>query len=61
MDLQVLPSDKDMYYNNSDTAKGKRYQEWLKDRTKDMYIYQSAKVIADMIDAGKAQTAMKQH
>lgn len=59
INLQVLPADKDMYYNNSDTAKGKRYQEWLKDRTKDMYIFQSAKVVADMIDAGKVQTAMK--
>ncbi|WP_298299320.1 carboxy terminal-processing peptidase [Hydrotalea sp.] len=61
MNLQVPPSDKDMYYNNTDTAKGKRYQDWLKDRTRDMYIYQTAKVVAEMIDSGKAQTAMKQH
>jgi carboxyl-terminal processing protease len=61
MDLQVLPQDKDTYYNNPDTAKGKRYQDWLKDRTKDMYIYQSAKVVSDMIDASKTQTAWKRH
>jgi carboxyl-terminal processing protease len=61
MDLQVLPQDKDTYYNNPDTAKGKRYQDWLKDRTEDMYIYQSAKVVSDMIDASKTQTAWKRH
>jgi len=58
MDVEVLPSDKNIFFNNPDKAKGQRYQDWLKIVKSDIYINQTVKVVADMI-SNEIQTVVK--
>ncbi|MEP6467825.1 MAG: carboxy terminal-processing peptidase, partial [Parafilimonas sp.] len=48
MDIQPVTEDRAKYYNNTDSAKGQRYQQWLKNIQKDIYINQTVNVMSDM-------------
>lgn len=45
MDMKFMDVDKSKYYDNADTSKALRYQEWLKVMQKDKYISTSVKVL----------------
>jgi carboxyl-terminal processing protease len=45
MAVDAVTADKDKYYNNPDTAKGDRYQAWLKSLRTDRYIDESVKIV----------------
>lgn len=48
MIIEPVSVDRDKYYNNSDTAKGGRYLQWLKNARKDIYIKETVNVVNDM-------------
>ena len=48
MDIQPVTEDRSKYYNNTDSAKGQRYQQWLKNIQKDIYINETVNVIQDI-------------
>ena len=48
MDIQPVTADSAKYYNNADSAKGQRYQQWLKNVQKDIYINETVNVINDI-------------
>jgi carboxyl-terminal processing protease len=48
MSVDAVAVDKDKYYNNSDTAKGDRYQAWLKSLRSDKYIDESVKIVNEL-------------
>ncbi len=45
----MLKDDYDKFYNNSDKAKGERYQAWLKAIKTDLYINQSVRITKNII------------
>lgn len=49
--LEIAPveADKDKFYNNADKAKGERYQQWLTGIKQDIYINETANIIADIL------------
>ncbi len=49
MDVEVMKSDKDKFFNNPDKSKGDRYQAWLRTVKSDLYIQQTSKIISDLI------------
>ncbi|MEO8711959.1 MAG: hypothetical protein ABI405_07555, partial [Parafilimonas sp.] len=48
MDIQPVSEDRAKYYNNTDSLKGVRYQQWLKNIQKDIYINETVNVISDI-------------
>lgn len=48
MNIQPVSSDSAKYYSNADTAKGLRYQQWLKNIQKDIYINETVNIIGDI-------------
>lgn len=48
--VQVVAADKEKFYNNSDKAKGERYQDWLKRLKSDIYIDETARIVTDMVN-----------
>lgn len=50
LNIDVLKEDYDKFYNNSDKAKGERYQSWLKAIKTDLYINQSVKITKNIIN-----------
>ncbi|HEY2726634.1 MAG TPA: carboxy terminal-processing peptidase, partial [Parafilimonas sp.] len=48
MDIQPVAEDRAKYYSNTDSAKGERYLQWLKNVQKDIYIDETVNVIGDM-------------
>lgn len=48
MDIQPVTEDRAKYYHNADTAKGLRYQKWLSDIQKDIYINETVNIIEDI-------------
>ncbi len=48
MDIEPATIDHDKYYNNTDSAKGSRYLQWLKNVQKDLYINETVNVINEM-------------
>jgi carboxyl-terminal processing protease len=48
MDVSYLPQDKDRYFS-ADKDKTQRYQQWLTNLGKDVYVDQAVKVIHDMV------------
>jgi len=59
MDMQPLAVDKDKFYNNSDKAKGERYQAWLKNVQSDLYIDEAVNIVKDLMVA-QDQITVKQ-
>jgi carboxyl-terminal processing protease len=59
MDMQPLAVDKDKFYNNSDKAKGERYQAWLKNVQSDLYIDEAVNIVKDLMIA-QDQITVKQ-
>lgn len=57
LSVNVLKVDYDKYYKNPDKTKQGWYQDFLKSVSKDVYIEESTKIVSDMIDSGKQQTA----
>ncbi len=53
MNISVLDADKDKFYNNSDKAKGERYQAWLKSIKSDLYIEESVNVVSELVASEK--------
>lgn len=54
-----LAVDKDKFFNNPDKAKGDRYQDWLKRLRTDIYIDETAKIVADMVSQQSLAAAKK--
>lgn len=48
MNIYPVAEDSTIYYHNADTLKGLRYQKWLGDIQKDLYIDETVKVLHDM-------------
>lgn len=48
MNVQPLTVDKSKYFNNPDSNKGERYQQWLKGLKTDIYIYEAVNVVNDL-------------
>lgn len=48
MDIQPVSADRAKYYSNTDSLKGVRYQQWLKNIQKDIYINETVNVIGDI-------------
>src|SRR5262249_17829637 len=48
IDISYLPQDKDQFAN--DKMKKDRFDNWLKERSKDIYLDQAIKVMNDMIN-----------
>ncbi|MBV9963439.1 MAG: carboxy terminal-processing peptidase [Parafilimonas sp.] len=48
MDIQPVTEDRSKYYGNADSAKGLRYQKWLSDIQKDIYINETVNVVQDI-------------
>jgi carboxyl-terminal processing protease len=59
MNVTNLAVDKDKFYNNPDTAKGERYKDWLKRLRTDIYIDETAKIVADMVTQQSLAAAKK--
>jgi carboxyl-terminal processing protease len=53
LNVQSLEVDKNKFFNNSDKAKGERYQQWLKSLKSDIYIDEATRVMSDMINSQK--------
>jgi len=51
MDMHPLEVDKDKFFNNSDKAKGERYQQWLKNVQSDLYINETVNIVKDLMIA----------
>ncbi|HYJ64753.1 MAG TPA: carboxy terminal-processing peptidase, partial [Parafilimonas sp.] len=51
MNIEPVTEDRDKYYNNSDSAKGNRYLQWLKNTQKDIYIKETVAVVDDMVNS----------
>ena len=47
MDVKPAAADKDKFYNNTDKAKGERYQQWLINVQQDIYINETENIITD--------------
>ena len=54
LNLSVLKEDYDKFYNNSDKAKGDRYQAWLKAISNDTYVSENINIIKMMISNANA-------
>lgn len=48
MDIQPVGADRGKYYSNTDSLKGDRYLQWLKNVQKDIYINETVNVIQDI-------------
>ena len=48
MEVSYLPQDKDRYYS-ADKDKTQRYQQWLTNVGKDVYLDQAVRVINDIV------------
>ena len=48
MEIQPVAEDRAKYYNNADSLKGVRYQQWLKNIQKDIYINETVNVISNI-------------
>lgn len=48
MNIQPVSVDSAKYYSNADSAKGLRYQQWLKNIQKDIYINETVNIIGDI-------------
>ncbi|MES2005313.1 MAG: carboxy terminal-processing peptidase [Bacteroidota bacterium] len=59
MSVAALAADKDKFYNNPDTAKGERYQAWLKFLKTDMHIDETVKMVGEMAGIIPVQTVAK--
>jgi len=58
MSVDAVAVDKDKYYNNPDSAKGDRYQAWLKSLRGDRYIDESVKIVNELAKV-QMQTVLK--
>ena len=59
MVVSALQDDKAKFYNNADTAKGLRYQDWLKSLKSDLYISESVRTMVEVASAPQVHTAAK--
>lgn len=59
MNVVALQADYDKFYHNSDTAKGERYQAWLKSLRTDMHIDETVQMVGNIAKA-QPQVALKQ-
>jgi carboxyl-terminal processing protease len=50
INFEVVKEDYDKFYNNTDKAKGERYQAWLKALKTDLYINQSLNIVKSMME-----------
>jgi len=57
IDMQPLAVDKDKFFNNSDKAKGDRYQQWLKNAQGDIYINETVNIVKDFMSMQKSSMA----
>lgn len=57
LSMDVLREDYDKFYNNTDKAKGERYQAWLKAVKSDVYVAQAVSITKSM--AEKRSTVLK--
>jgi carboxyl-terminal processing protease len=48
MDIQPVSADSSKYYSNTDSLKGLRYQQWLKNIQKDIYIDETVNIVRDV-------------
>jgi carboxyl-terminal processing protease len=48
MDIQPVSEDRSKYYSNTDSLKGDRYLQWLKNVQKDIYINETVNIIQDI-------------
>jgi carboxyl-terminal processing protease len=48
MDIQPVAEDRSKYYSNTDSLKGVRYQQWLTNVQKDIYINETVNVVNDI-------------
>jgi carboxyl-terminal processing protease len=48
--MDVTKEDYDKFYNNTDKAKGERYQAWLKNLKTDLYLNQTLNIVKAMMD-----------
>lgn len=48
MNIQPVSADSARYYSNADSAKGIRYQAWLKNIQKDLYIKETSSILNDI-------------
>ena len=55
LNAEVLKEDYNKFYNNSDKAKGERYQAWLKAIKNDLYIAESINITKGMIQNATAK------
>lgn len=51
MDIQPVSADRNKYYSNTDSLKGDRYLQWLKNVQKDIYINETVNVVQDIAKA----------
>ena len=51
MNIEPVTEDRAKYYSNSDSAKGNRYLQWLKNTQKDIYIKETVTVVDDMVNS----------
>ncbi len=56
MMISALTADNDKFYHNSDTAKGQRYQAWLKSLRNDVHIDETVKMVGEMASSIPVQT-----
>ncbi|MEP6513363.1 MAG: carboxy terminal-processing peptidase, partial [Parafilimonas sp.] len=54
LDIQPLLQDRDKFYNNADTVKGSRNQQWLKNIQLDIYINETMNIVDNMAGALQA-------
>jgi carboxyl-terminal processing protease len=57
IDMQPLAADKDKFFNNTDKAKGDRYQQWLKNAQSDIYINETVNIVKDFMSMQKSMMA----
>ena len=55
--MQPLAVDKDKFFNNTDKAKGDRYQQWLKNAQNDIYINETVNIVKDIMSMQKNSMA----
>jgi len=59
MDIHPVAVDMNKFFNNPDKAKGDRYQQWLKDVQRDIYINETLNIVSDIADKLNTSTAKK--
>ncbi|HEX5150980.1 MAG TPA: carboxy terminal-processing peptidase [Parafilimonas sp.] len=57
MDIQPVSTDSSKYYSNTDSLKGLRYQQWLKNIQKDIYINETVNIVRDINEEQSGETA----